>query len=273
MTRYSARRFEERIIYKFPVVVRHGSNGKYYNARITNYSDGGLYIETDLELDVGGKINIRIKRSLNESLPYSSGHYMAKLVWRKALANSFFKYGYGATNISESASPNRQIGDSNARQELREYYRNTVYKPVFFYSRKRILDGYIYNLSRGGAFIRTKYSHADGEIIKIVTRGTDIEKGLMLKCEVKHSSRSGVGVKFKSLSTIKEIIGDSGGTRSGNDRRKIYTLEFSPDKRSGKDRRNGRDRRTFRFVHHVGYKLSAASRDLPLTLTKQQNQN
>lgn len=262
MTRYSARRFEERIIYKFPVVVRHASNGQCYNARITNYSDGGLYIETDMKLEVGGKINIRIKESLSESFPYSSGRYMAKLVWRRELANSFFKYGYGATNISESASRNTQCGDSNERQELREYSRKTVYKPVFFYSRKRILDGYIYNLSRGGAFIRTKYSSADGEIIKIVTRGTDIEKGLMLKCEVKHSSPSGIGVKFKSLSTIKEIIVDSGGTRSKNDRRKIYTLEFSPDKRLGIDRRNGKDRRTFRFVHHVGYKLRAASRDL-----------
>ena len=262
MTRYSARRFEERIIYKFPVKVRHASNGQCYNARITNYSDGGLYIETDMELDVGGKINIRVKESLSESLPYSSGHYVAKLVWRKKLENSFFKYGYGATNISEFVSPNSQGDDSNERQELREYSRKTVYKPVFFYSRKRILDGYIYNLSRGGAFIRTNYSSADGEIIKIVTRGTDIEKGLMLKCEVKHSSPSGIGVKFKSLSTIKEIIVDSGGTRSKIDRRKIYTLEFSPDKRSGIDRRHGKDRRTFRFVHHVGYKLRAASRDL-----------
>jgi len=262
MTRYSARRFDERIIYKFPVLVRHDDHGYNYNARITNYSDGGLYIETDMELDAGAEINIRIKGSVSESFPYPSGHYMAKIVWRKKLANSFFKYGYGATNISESNNPHGQAGDIHERQELRKYSRKTVFKPVFFYSRKRILEGYIHNLSPRGAFIRTKYSCADGEIIKIVTRGTDIEKGLMLKCEVKHSSRSGIGVKFKSLSTIKKIIDDSGGTRSGTDRREIYTLEFTPDKRTGTDRRKVTDRRTFRFVHQIGYKLSAASRDL-----------
>ncbi|MGD8257340.1 MAG: PilZ domain-containing protein [Desulfobacterales bacterium] len=258
MARIIGKRLDERIKYKIPVLVRHDRAGRSYRARITNYSSSGLCIETDMELGVGDKISLDIEDTLDDSSINTFGHYTAKIVWGKKLASSFFKYGYGATDISESVAPQRQVKDL----ELREYSRKTVYKPVYFYLKKQVREGYIYNLSHGGAFIRTKYKCPAGQAVKLVPAITNIDKGIMLKCEVVHSGRSGFGVKFKSMVKLKEIVDDGGGTRSGTDRREIYTLDFSPDKRSGIDRRNGPDRRKFRFVHNIGLKLSTPTREL-----------
>jgi len=252
------KRLDERIKYKIPVLVRHDRAGTSYRARITNYSSSGLCIETDMKLGVGDKISLDIEDTLDDSSINTFGHYTAKIVWGKKLANSFFKYGYGATDVSESVEPKKRVKDL----ELREYSRKTVYKPVFFYLKKHIGEGYIYNLSHGGAFIRTKHKCPAGQMIKLVSAATNTDKGIMLKCEVVHSRPSGFGVKFKSILRLKEIVDDRGGTRSGTDRRKNYVLKFSPNKRSGTDRRTGPDRRSFRFVHNIGLKLGAPSRDV-----------
>lgn len=258
MARIIGKRIDERIKYKIPVLVKHDRAGTSYRARITNYSSSGLCIETDMELGVGDKISLDIEDTLDDSSLNTFGHYTAKIVWGKKLARSFFKYGYGATDISEYVDPKKRVKDL----ELREYSRKTVYKPVYFYLSKQIREGYIYNLSHGGAFIRTKYKCPAGQTVKLVPTITNIDKGIMLKCEVVHTDRSGFGVKFKSMVKLKEIVNDGGGTRSGTDRRKVYALEFSPDKRSGVERRNGPDRRRFRFVHNIGMKLGAPARDV-----------
>jgi hypothetical protein len=262
MARSKAKRGSERINIKFPVLVRHYKNGTSYKARIVNYSKNGLYIETDKKLMLGAKISLKIVNALTDSSGNINGYYMAKIVWGKILKNSSYNYGYGAIDISDANKTNRKIGDLPTRQELRKHPRKPVFKPVFFYFRKQIMRGFLNNLSRGGACVRTAYNCTTGQIIKLAIASTNIDKGVVLKCEVVHSGQSGIGVKFKSLLRTKEIIRDRGGTRSGRDRRKAFISKYSPEKRSGIDRRNRADRRRFRFVQHPGLKLSAALRDL-----------
>jgi len=53
-----------------------------------------------------------------------------------------------------------------------------------------------------------------------------------------------IAIKNKDLLKIRKILKDRGGTRSGFDRRKTFSSEYYPEKRSGKDRRKGSYRRT-----------------------------
>lgn len=49
--------------------------------------------------------------------------------------------------------------------------------------------------------------------------------------------------KNQTYSAKKSKLTDSGGTRSGRDRRKYLTMNYYPDRRSGKDRRKRVDDR------------------------------
>ena len=51
MTRNTERRTDLRHIYKAPVLVQELNNIYIYKARMVNYSDKGMYIETNMALD------------------------------------------------------------------------------------------------------------------------------------------------------------------------------------------------------------------------------
>ena len=68
--------------------------GIYSQSKMYNYSDEGLYFESDFAPKVGAEIFIGVENS-----PFTSGHdvYRAKVIWKKELPDkqSFFFYGVG----------------------------------------------------------------------------------------------------------------------------------------------------------------------------------
>jgi hypothetical protein len=48
-------------------------------------------------------------------------------------------------------------------------------------------------------FIETKENFAEGQTLRLVIPGTKIDKGIMLKGEIKHLNRKGIGVQFKRI--------------------------------------------------------------------------
>jgi len=134
------------------------------------------------------------------------------------------------------------------RSELRQYPRKHFAKPVVFISDNQYHRGVARNLSRRGIFIAIKDKFYVGQSIKLVIPGTKIDNGVMLKGEIVHFSQMGIGVNFKSLIRRRQIIKDRGGTRSGDDRRKLFFSEYSPEKRTGEERRSGGDRRSLEHV-------------------------
>jgi hypothetical protein len=69
MARDSERRSDIRTNYKSPARVED-SKGIIYKARIVNYSDDGLYIETDWPLQAGTEIYIEMEKS-----PYAASTF------------------------------------------------------------------------------------------------------------------------------------------------------------------------------------------------------
>lgn len=251
MVHYPEKRAHPRNLCKLPATIEEVKDSFLYRARLVNFSDSGMFFETDVILDSGTEIVVGLEDSLFPSQPATVSSasfdapecYRAKVIWQKIIKGSIFDYGYGAEIIAEDDKKSSQAGEFQKKQELREHPRKTYSKVALFTSENQIYKGKTKNISRRGVFVEIKGAFNEGQIIKLVIPGTSIDNGVMLKGEVVHLTQSGIGVKFKSLLRKKDTNKDWGGRRSGNERRKLHFSEYSPEKRSGGDRRAGSDRR------------------------------
>jgi len=206
MARNSERRSDIRTNYKSPARVED-SKGIIYKARIVNYSDDGLYIETDWLLKPGTEIYIEMTKS-----PYSPSNFdlserrQSLILWHTKLKGTFYGYGYGVKYIPDLDEIPTQITTlkkAEITEENRKHPRKHLYRSVLLSSKNHYFEGFINNLSKNGMFIETKDNFAVGQVVRIVIPGTKIDNGTMLKSEVKHLGRKGIGVQFKSLLKIK----------------------------------------------------------------------
>jgi len=251
MVHHSEKRAHPRNLCKLPATIEEIKDSFLYRARLVNYSNDGMFLETDVVLDSGTEIVVGIEDSLfpsqNSISTWASLDapecYRAIIVWQKNISGSIFNYGYGAQILSEKDKISSQDAGFQEKQELREHPRRSYSKMALFTSENRFYKGFIKNISRRGVFVETKDAFNAGQIIKLVIPGTSIDNGVMLKGEVIHVAQTGIGVKFTSLLRKKDTIKDWGGRRSGNERRELFFSAYSPEKRSGGDRRTGSDRR------------------------------
>lgn len=199
MTRYSERRSDIRTNYKSPATVED-SKGIIYRARIVNYSNNGLYIETDWPFQAGSEIYIEMEKS-----PYASStldfldRRQSVILWYTKLKDSFYSYGYGIKfihDLEEKTSQIRVLNQTTKSEEMRRYPRKHFSNSVFFTSQNRYFEGLIHNISKNGMFIETTDNFDEGQIVRLVIPGTKIDNGTMLKGEIKHLNHKGIGVQF-----------------------------------------------------------------------------
>lgn len=256
MVYYPEKRAHTRNLCKLPATIEEVKDSFLYRARLVNYSNNGMFLETDVVLDSGTEIVVGLEDSLfpsQNSVSTAASFdapecYRAIVIWKKSIKRSIFNFGYGAQILSEGDNKSSQGRNFQKKQDLREHPRKTYSKVALFTSENQIYKGKTKNISRRGVFVETKGTFNAGQMIKLVIPGTSIDNGVMLKGEVVHLNQTGIGVKFKSLLRKKDTTRDWGGRRSGNDRRKLFFSEYSPEKRSGGDRRAGSDRRKLKNV-------------------------
>lgn len=206
MARDSERRSDIRTSYKSPARVED-SKGIIYKARIVNYSDDGLYIETDWPLQAGTEIYIEMEKS-----PYAASTFdflerrQSVILWKTVLKDSFYTYGYGIKYIRDSEDKTPQISVLNETEkaaEMRRFPRKHFSNSVYFTSQNDYFEGVIHNISKNGMFIETKANFNEGQTVRLVIPGTKIDNGTMLKGEIKHLNHKGIGVQFKRI--LKQI--------------------------------------------------------------------
>jgi len=188
-----------RASFRSPILVEDLNAGFIYRARMVNYSKKGILVETDVGLGLGEEIHIGMENSPYQLSSDASGSYRAKVIWQKGLNNGNFNFGYGIIIISNHDKEKPRDRDFQDRQELRKHTRKSFPKTIFFTSQNQYYRGFIYNISRGGVFIKTKDNFTVGQIIKLVIPGTKIDKGVMLEAEIVRFSEAGVGVVFKGI--------------------------------------------------------------------------
>ena len=92
MAAIAEQRDTTRVKHKASIMLEHFPAGAHYEAKMYNYSRGGLYFESDYAPLPGTEIYIGIEIS-----PYDLGPdlYRAKVQWRKELAGQESEYAFG----------------------------------------------------------------------------------------------------------------------------------------------------------------------------------
>jgi Tfp pilus assembly protein PilZ len=207
------KRVDDREFHKVPVLVQELNDIYIYRARMVNFNNKGVNLETDISLKVGTDIIIGIEDSTfisPSASPDSPKFYPAKIMWQKNLIGSFFKFSYGTKFIYFNNRQTVPKTNSMLGQEYRKHPRNPYSKPVIFTLMNQYYNGIISNISRGGAFIETRGKFKAGQIIKLMIPGTKFDESTKLKGEVLHFNPSGVGIIFKSIIKIQPKTKPSG---------------------------------------------------------------
>ena len=150
------KRDNTRFDYQAPIVLEDAKFGILQGARMFNYSDFGLYFETDHFLAPGTDIYVGIPNSPYSPDPDVYERYHALIKWRKPLKKSSFYYGYGVRFL-ETDPLDRPI---ERGIESRKYPRKPCSLGVKYAVQKQIFPGEINNISLGGVFLKT--SQNDG---------------------------------------------------------------------------------------------------------------
>jgi Tfp pilus assembly protein PilZ len=189
MDQYPERRSESRLYHRTPITIEESDICFLYRARLANFSERGLYFETDLLLPPGAKVCIGIHDSSKRFFSEDYVRLIVEIIWRNRLTKVSFNYGYGAKEV---------LYDELKGQ--RKDHRKTFSKLVYFASQNKYYEGVIKNLSHSGAFIETRTKFSNGDEIKLVVPGPN--KYIQIRCKIIHFNQTGFGVKFKSISKI-----------------------------------------------------------------------
>ena len=185
-------RNKTRFAHESKVTLESTEIGFRRDARMYNFSDFGIYFESDYRLQPEKEILVGISDSpfASESDVYE--RYRGIVKWRKVLKRSSYYYGYGMELLdeaSEAARPHRY--DWN-----RVHPRKKAAIPVKFEVDNQTYGGITENVSSGGAFIKADYPLSIGQQVKLQVPLKKKGKIARLTSQVTRTNLRGFGVKF-----------------------------------------------------------------------------
>ena len=89
--------------------------------------------------------------------------------------------------------------DEEERKECRLYGRTPCYEETHFLTRKRLHEGVIKNISKGGTYIETDDFFFAGQEITVAGPFEDDGKEVKQKGDIVRYDGRGIGVRFKKL--------------------------------------------------------------------------
>ena len=196
------KRDHTRFDYQAPIVLEDAKFGVLQGARMFNYSDFGLYFETDHFLAPGTDIYVGIPNSPYAPDPDIYERYHAVIKWRRPLKKSSFYYGYGVRFL-DSDPLDRPI---ERGIESRKHQRKPCSLYVKYAVGRQIYPGEVQNISLSGLYLKT--NERDGLEV-----GTAVQlaipnrkKGNIIQryARVIWSNRNGFGVEFQRV--VKKIL-------------------------------------------------------------------
>lgn len=190
------KRYHKRVNRDTMVTLESLQIGVNKNTHMVNYSDNGLYFESDQFLQPGDEIFIEVENFLDDQTdPYLCHH--AKIIWGRRLNNCPYTFGYGAEYVRLANDQNSSEADSDQIRDLRRHPRHFIAKRVSFQFENKAYNGIIRDISRNGCFIENRAFLNVGQIFNLAIPGTKFVKNNVLKVEVVRLSPLGVGVVFK----------------------------------------------------------------------------
>jgi hypothetical protein len=193
------KRSEPRVYFELPARVEKLDGTDPRPATIENYDNSGLYFRTDLPLEAGEEVRLRIAALPEEEGTAPDEHFRIKIRRVATLSEAPGLYGYGASALPAPEKPRRAPAAPDGFSELRAHPRKKYYKWIYFASEGRHYRGLMQDISRSGLFIRTRDRFSRKQRLRLVIPGTVVDRGTMLKGEVVRSNPEGVGVKFTGV--------------------------------------------------------------------------
>ena len=190
------RRAKARLTHVAPVNLKDINTGATYTARMFNYSETGLYFESDSLIDPGTEVYVGIRRTSYDKSPSDYNCYRGVIRWRGKLPeDSHFYYSYGL----QFASGHEPIDDGdNVRKpakNTRKHPRKPLRKPIRFSDEKRVFKGWTGDISPSGVFVNANHGFRPGQIITLAIPDKD-GKDVLIRGQVVWSNEKGFGVKF-----------------------------------------------------------------------------
>ena len=185
------RRDKTRFPYVCPISVKDLRSDKSYSARQFNFSETGIYFESDALLESGTKVYIGLRHSPFEDQASDYICYRMTIMWRKELTeDSHFNYGYG-TKIFAPESP----GKAKSHLKQRRYARRPFNRQVQFAADHTISKGLGVDISYSGVFVKSGKVPHTGQII-ILRIPDNTGKDVIVRGRVVWSNADGFGIKF-----------------------------------------------------------------------------
>ena len=184
-----------------PIQVQDIESGKIHRARMFNYSKEGVYFESDSVLEPGMQIYIGIKDSPYAVVPDVLEYHLARIMWRKILKDSFYRYGYGIKLASFADKPDSEPKAAkavNRSKDLRKHPRKPYDQFTLFTTQNGIFEGSIKNISSSGVFLTARSTFKVGQTLTLVLplkNGKDVK----VKGRIVWTNDSGFGVKFLNV--------------------------------------------------------------------------
>lgn len=186
-------RDKTRFEHEAAVTLENNKNGVHRRARMYNYSDRGLYIETDHLLEPETEIRIGVSNSPFSAEPDTYDSFRGVIKWRRVLKRAAFYYGYGIELIEKETYGD---SDENPYVESRQHSRADFVVPVKYESDDQSYEGNTENLSSDGVFIKTRDPVAVDQTVKIDIPLKKKGKIKRLTGKVVRSTGNGFGVQF-----------------------------------------------------------------------------
>ena len=194
---FSEDRDQPRFDHTSPFQIKDLGSGEIYEAQMQNYSNGGIYFESNGLLEKGTKIYICIQNS-----PYAKAsgvleYYTGEVMWRKNLKQSFFKYGYGIQLVFVSSKKDSETNGPREK-ELRKHSRKPYFQNILYSTQKGLHTGRTKNFSASGVFIATDENLRVGQQLKL---SFPLKKGksAVIKGQIVWKNEVGFGVKFQKI--------------------------------------------------------------------------
>ena len=185
-------RDKTRFAHESKVTLESNEIGFQRDARMYNFSDFGIYFESDYRLQPKSEIFVGISDSPFASEPDKYERYRGIIKWRKTLKRSSYYYGYGVELAEETSDPPQ----SHPYDGTRENPRKDAAIPVKYEFENQKYQGITENVSSGGVFIKTIFPVSVGQMVKLEIPLKRKGKIARLTGQVTRTNLRGFGVKF-----------------------------------------------------------------------------
>jgi hypothetical protein len=188
-------RISKRTAFITPLQVADLTSGDIYEAKMLDYSDGGISFASDGLFEKGALLYFGILYPPDYATSRILEYYKGEVMWRKDPQQSSLGYEYGIQLVFNFDRQDSETGDLKPEKESRNHPRRPFSRPLRFGIQENVYDGSAKNISASGVFIATDEKLKVGQLIKL---NLPLKKGKMVGTlgEVVWVNDEGFGLKF-----------------------------------------------------------------------------